>query len=110
METYRNDHLSSGDSKTLFNSALPGAPDFWGTGFDPETGRNLTHEAFCAANPSSNQVPVEQELAAIDNGLTEARAFKLEAEVLLWAMKDLQANPTHTIAEAMEAGLAEWIK
>ena len=42
--------------------------------------------------------------------LNTARHWGLEAEVVVWAMKELKENPKLSIADALSAGLNEWIK
>lgn len=49
-------------------------------------------------------------LTVIENVIEEARDFKLDAEVVLYAMMYMRDNPGCQISEAMIAGYEEWIK
>ena len=49
-------------------------------------------------------------LMVIENILDEARDFKLDAEVVLYAMMYMRDNPGCQISDAMIAGYEEWIK
>lgn len=49
-------------------------------------------------------------LMVIENILDEARDFKLDAEVVLYAMMYMRDNPGCQISEAMIAGYDEWVK
>ena len=49
-------------------------------------------------------------LMVIENVLDEARDFKLDAEVVLYAMMYMRDNPGCQISEAMIAGYDEWVK
>jgi hypothetical protein len=51
-----------------------------------------------------------EEIESVGNTLAEAGKFNLEAEVVLWALRHAQANPTASIAECMAAGYNEWVK
>ena len=51
-----------------------------------------------------------EELEAVGKTLAAAEKYNLEAEVVLFALKHAQANPTATIQDCMDAGYAEWVK
>ncbi len=49
-------------------------------------------------------------LNLIDSLLTDAQKYRLEAEVVYWALKYMQENPTLTIDDAIIMGYEEWIR
>jgi hypothetical protein len=51
-----------------------------------------------------------EELQSVGETLVMAETYNLEAEVVLFALKHAQANPTASIAECMAAGYNEWVK
>lgn len=57
------------------------------------------------------EVPdVEKDLEHVELCLIEARKYKLEAEVVLFALYAMRDYPTLLIKEAMDMGMGEWIK
>ena len=54
--------------------------------------------------------PVAKSLIVIENVLEEARDFKLDSEVVLYALMYMRDNPDCQISEAMVMGYEEWIK
>jgi hypothetical protein len=50
------------------------------------------------------------EMESVSQTLIAAGKYNLEVEVVLWALRHAQANPTATIEECMAAGYNEWVK
>jgi hypothetical protein len=50
------------------------------------------------------------ELAFIDDALTEASQYRLTTEVVWSALQAMKQAPNITIQEAVHHGLSEWIK
>jgi hypothetical protein len=50
------------------------------------------------------------EIESVGKTLSEAGKYNLEAEVVLWALRHAQANPTASIEECMAEGYNEWVK
>ena len=50
------------------------------------------------------------EIEYVDYLLKEASKYKLEAEIVVWALKAIQEDPELTVEQAMELGFQEWVK
>lgn len=56
------------------------------------------------------QESTAKSLIVIESVLEDARDFRLDAEVVLYAMMYMRDNPDCQISEAMIAGYNEWVK
>lgn len=52
----------------------------------------------------------KDQLQIISDVLDEALESGLEVEVIYWALKAMQKDPTLTPGEAMALGILEWVK
>lgn len=59
---------------------------------------------------SPRKEPMTKSLIVTDEILKEARDFRLEAEVVVYALMYMRDNPKSQLSEAMVAGYEEWIK
>ena len=53
---------------------------------------------------------MEKEITTVSYLLTLANTYKLEAEIVTFALKYMKEDPSLTIEEAMSMGYEEWIK
>jgi hypothetical protein len=53
---------------------------------------------------------IHKSLDIVDAILHDARDFKLETEVVTWALKYMKRNPNLTISDAITLAYEEWVK
>jgi hypothetical protein len=56
------------------------------------------------------KITMTTDLEVINNQLTQAKAYGLEAEVVMTALMAMRRDPSLTIQEAIYIGYFEWIK
>ena len=59
---------------------------------------------------SPKKESMTKSLVVTDEILKESRDFRLEAEVVVYALMYMRDNPKSQLSEAMVAGYEEWIK
>ena len=55
-------------------------------------------------------IDISADMDAVSEGLQIASNYRLEVEVITFALYAMRNNPNITIEEAMIAGVEEWVK
>lgn len=53
---------------------------------------------------------IHRSLAIVEHVLRDARDFKMETEVVTWALKRMKENPKLDISDAIQLGYEEWLQ